>query len=317
MEFKKYDKIYTVGHTENQDIFKKENDEVIIQEKVDGGNFRFYINKDGNIIFGSRTQQLTSNEGLDTNVEKNFRRGVDYIRERWEGFKRGIPENIYDLILKDYYNLIFYGENMISHTMQYDWEKIPPFLGFDIYNLKTEDYLDYKIIKTMFKDLNLEMVPLIKICKAKDIKNITEKDIPKSKYASLSSKDQLCEGLVYKNYKRQLMGKIVRKVFQERNREVFGGSKKFAKTDDEYFVAIYCTNARIDKCIFKLIDEGKDLAMTMMGDLVKKVYRDIWEENWDEISFSKKKIDLLNLKKLVSRRCLEILQQSMINNSLK
>jgi hypothetical protein len=308
MEFKKYDKIYTVGHTENQDIFKKKTDEINISEKMDGGNFRFYINKGGNIIFGSRTQQLTSNEGLDTNVEKNFRRCVDYVREKWEAVKDTSPN------LSGY---IIFGENMISHTMQYDWEKIPPFLGFDIYDIKTGKYLSYKVIKKMFKDLNLEMVPLIKICKAKDIKNITEKDIPKSKYVSLSSKDQLCEGLVYKNHKRQLMAKIVRKVFQERNREVFGNSKKFAKTDDEYFVAIYCTNARIDKCIFKLIDEGKDLAMTMMGDLVKMVYRDIWEENWDEISFSKKKIDLLNLKKLVSRRCLEILQQSMINNSLK
>ncbi len=307
MEFKKYDKIKAIGHEDNKEIFKDKNDEIVVQEKVDGGNLRFYITKDSKIIFGSRTQQLTSNEGEDTNVEKNFRRCVDYVREKWEAVRDIAPD------LSGY---IFYSENMIKHTMQYDWEKIPPFLGFDIYNIKTGKYLDYKDVKKIFKNLKLEMVPIIKVCKARDIKEITDKDIPKSKYASLSSKDQQAEGVVYKNYKKQLMAKYVREKFKEKNKEVFGGGKKFAKTDDEYFVAVYCTNARIDKCIFKLIDDGRKLDMTMMGDLLNMVYKDIWEENWNEIAFSKKKVDLLNLKKLISRRCLEILKQTMVNNAL-
>jgi len=145
---------------------------------------------------------------------------------------------------------------------------------------------------------------------------IKEEHFGKSKYASPSSKDQKVEGWVIKNYSKQLMAKIVREKFKETNKMVFGGSKKFAKTDDEYFVAVYCTNARIDKCMFKLIDEGKKLGMTMMGDLLNKVYKDIWEEHWNEISFSKKKIDLLNLKKLVSRRCPEVLKQAIVNNAL-
>ncbi len=307
MEFKKYDKIYAIGHENNSEIFRDKKDEIVIQEKVDGGNFRFYITKEGYIIFGSRTQQLTSNEGEDTNVEKNFRRCVDYVREKWEAIKETTPK------VSGY---LFYGENMIKHTMAYDWEKIPPFLGFDIYNIKTGKYLDYKDIKKIFKKFKLEMVPLIKICKTKDIKAITDKDVPKSGYASPSSKDQQAEGICYKNYSKQLMGKYVREKFKEKNKEVFGGSKKFAKTDDEYFVAVYCTNARIDKCIFKLVDDGKKLDMTMMGDLLNMVYKDIWEENWNEIAFSKKKVDLLNLKKLISKRCLEILKQSMVNNAL-
>jgi len=307
MEFKKYDKIYAIGHTENQDIFKNKSDEIIFQEKMDGANVRVYITKKKQIIFGSRTQQLTSDKGEDTNVEKNFRRCVNYVREKWEDIKN---KNI------NISGYIIYGENMIKHTMQYDWEKIPPFLGFDIYDIKTGKYLNYKDAKKIFKNLNLDMVPLIKVCKVKEIKEITEEDIPKSAYVSLSSQDQKAEGVVYKNYKRQIMCKIVREKFKEKNKKVFGGNKKFAKTDDEYFTAVYCTNARIDKCIFKLIDDGKELSMTMMGDLLNMVYKDIWEENWNEIAFSKKKIDLLNLKRLISKRCLEVLKQSMVNNVL-
>lgn len=307
MEFKKYDKIKVIGDEENKDIFKNKSDEIILQEKLDGGNARIYITKKKQIIFGSRTQQLTSDEGEDTNVEKNFRRFVNYVRERWDDVKYIAPD------LSGY---ILYGENMVAHTMQYDWEKIPPFLGFDVYNMKTGKYLNYKDVKKIFKSLKLEMVPILKICKAKDIKPMTDEDIPISKYASISSKDQQAEGVIYKNYNRQVMCKIVRQKFKEKNKEVFGGSKKFAKTDDEYFTAVYCTNARIDKCIFKLIDEGKGLSMTMMGDLLNMVYKDIWEENWNEIAFSKKKIDLLNLKRLMSKRCLEVLKQSMFNNAL-
>ena len=206
---------------------------------------------------------------------------------------------------------------MVKHTMNYDWEKIPAYLGFDIYNIKTGKYLNYKDIEIIFcKNLKVEMVPLIKICKAKEIIKVDDDFVPESKYASLSSKDRQAEGVVFKNYSKQIFAKYVREKFKEKNKEAFGGGKKFAKTDDEYFVAVYCTNARIDKCMFKLIDEGKKLDMTMMGDLLNKVYKDIWEEHWNEISFSKKKIDLLNLKKLVSRRCLEVLKQAIVNNSL-
>ena len=309
MEFKKYTKIKLLGDEENKDIFKDGEDEIVIQEKIDGANFRFYITKNGQIIFGSRTQQLTSNEGEDTNVEKNFRRCVEFIRNKWEGV-RDIAPNLS--------HLIFYGECITKHTMNYDWENIPSYLGFDIYDMRTGKYLDYKDVEMIFcKNLKIDIVPLIKICKAKDITKIEDKLIPISKYASQTLEDKQAEGIVYKNYSKQIMAKYVREKFKEKNKDVFGGGKKWAKTDDEYFCAVYCTNARIDKCIFKLIDEGKKLDMTMMGDLLNFVYKDIWEENWNEISFSKKKIDLLNLKKLVSKRVLEVLKQAIVNNSLK
>jgi len=307
-EFYKYTKIKILGDEENKDIFSNPDDEIVIEEKMDGANFRFMI-KDGRIIFGSRTQQLTSDEGEDTNVEKNFRRCVEYIRNKFNEVKENLPENIK--------HLIFYGECMVKHTMNYNWEEIPPYLGFDIFDMRTGEYLNYDIKQSIFEnDLKLEIVPLVTRRKVKDIQKIEDKDIPKSVYASLSSKDQQAEGIVFKNYSKQIFAKYVREKFKEKNKEVFGGSKKFAKTDDEYFLAVYCTNARIDKCIFKLIDEGNELSMTMMSSLLKMVYKDIWEENWQEISMSKKVIDLHNLKQKISKRCLEVLKQSIVNNSL-
>jgi hypothetical protein len=56
--------------------------------------------------------------------------------------------------------------------------------------------------------------------------------------------------------------------------------------------------------------------MELMGDLLNSVYTDIGEENWREIAYSKKSVDTLQLKKLISKRCLEVLKQTLINNAI-
>ena len=305
MEFTKYNKIKVVGDSENKDIFSEPDDEIVIEEKIDGSNFRFMIHK-GNIIFGSRTQTLSPD--IEHNG-KSFERCINHVQECFNNLDEDIKKNSE--------GKIFYGENCVKHTMSYDWNKIPIFLGFDILSVQSNQFLSYKNKKNLFDSWNLSTVPLIKISKVKEIIKIDDSIVPESKYYSPSTDDKHAEGIVFKNYDKQIFAKYIREKFKEKNRKVFGGNKKYAKTDDEYFSLYYCTNARIDKCIFKLINEDKKLDMTLMGDLLNMVYRDIWEENWEEIAFSKKTINLSNFKKLISKRCLEVLKQTMINNSLQ
>lgn len=304
MEFKKYGKIKIVGHEDNEGIFSDSTDEIIIEEKLDGANFRFMI-KNGKIIFGSRSQQLTSDEGVDTNIQKNFLRAVNFIRGQ-------IISNIDLDNSEKYENYIFYGECMVSHTMSYDWDTIPPFLGFDIYDVKKEEYLEVDVMGLLFDELGLEIVPIIKITTVGELKEITEDMIPTSRYSLHQA-----EGIVFKNYKKQLMAKLVREKFKEKNKEVFGGGKKYTNTDEEYLTAVYCTNSRIDKMIFKLIDEGVKLELAMMKQLPTRVYKDIWEENWQEITNMRGKvIGFQQFKKKVTGRCLAVLKQVIVNNAL-
>ena len=135
--FKKYDKIYYLGHKDNT-CLKIEPGEVIhIEEKIDGGNFRFFITRDNKVIIGTRTQQITSDEGEDSNVSKDFIRCCNYVREQ---IKKSfdISNNI---IEKNRY--IFYGESCHKHTITYDFARMPPYLGFDIFDMVTGKYLDY------------------------------------------------------------------------------------------------------------------------------------------------------------------------------
>ena len=300
-EFKKYHKIKILGDEENKNIFDNPEDDIIIEEKMDGGNFRFVYGKQG-LILGSRTRELDD----DNPNSKSFLRCINFIKSKLE----------LNVLRGD--NLIFFGECMIKHSMNYDWENIPPFLGFDIFDLKTDMFLDYDKKKELFDYYGLPMVPLIGIKKAKEIKEITDDNVPDSKYYSPSAKDKKAEGIVLKNYSKQIFAKYVRDEFREINKEAFGDSKKWARQngDNELLVATYCTNARIDKAIFKLIEDGEKLDMTIMSLLPKAVIKDIYEENWQDVCYSNWNIDFRNVRKLITIRCLSVLKQVIVNNSL-
>jgi len=311
MEFKKYSKIYRVGHDEIKELLTDDNAVIHVEEKIDGANFRFYISKEGKIIIGSRTKQLTSNEGEDTNMNKMFIRCSNYVREKLK-----------DNDLSDFHGLIFYGENTVRHTINYDWDKIPPFLGFDIYDTTEGKYLDFETKTEIFKELGLETVPylgVLNIDKSKDIHEQLEEVVPISKYSLESAKDRKAEGIVLKDYDRQIFAKFVRDAFKEKNAEVFGGNPKYNKTsefDNEELIFKFCTNPRIEKQIFKLIDEGHKLEMSLMKFLPKNVWNDIIEEEWREILTSNWKLDMKGIRKLIPKRCKAVLEQMITNNSL-
>jgi len=299
--FHKYPKIKILGDEENADLLINPNDTIIIEEKIDGANFRFMI-KDSKIIFGSRTNNELGTE--DDDIGGNWKRCVEFIKKRKA---QGAKFNE---------GLIYYGECCVKHSMDYDWENIPPFLGFDIFDLKSGEFLDYIKRTSLFTDAYIKIVPFIKKVKAKEIKELTDEDVPESVYANPKAEDKQAEGIVLKNYSTQTFAKYVRPKFKELNMEVFGGSKKWATDDAGRIVATYCTNARIDKIIFKLIDEDQKLEMKLMEHLPKRVTEDIYEEHWRDICFSNWSVNFKDVRKKINTRCVNILKQVIVNNSL-
>jgi len=311
IEFRKYDKIHAIGKEEVKDILAEPLADIVIQEKIDGGNFRFYFTKEGQIIFGSRGQQLTSNEGRDDNVAKAFRKVCEYVRK--QVYSSGITD------FTQFSPYIFYGEACFKHTITYDYANMPPFLGFDVFHREANTFCDYPRVEELFKGFNLELVPLIKICKAVEITKIDDTIVPLQKYALASAQDKKAEGIVLKRYGQQHMfAKYVRNEFKERNTEAFGGTPKYNKVDDsnnEEFLFKYVTNPRIEKTALKLIDTGKKLDMAMMGDLIRAVYLDICEEEHREILQSNWKLDLKELRRMIAPRCRAVLSQLITNNA--
>lgn len=301
--FHKYDKIFAVGHEENEGIFSDPDDDIVIQEKIDGANFRFTVieSEDGipanrTLVFGSRGNQMTSDKGEDTYVQKSFMKCIAFVREAFAKAPHRFCSGY-----------IYYGENCIKHSYSYDWERMPIFLGFDIYDMKEKKYLVNAI--NIFEFLGLPFVPVVKYCKAKDVGEFKDSDIPKSVYSSAPA-----EGIVLKNYSKQLFAKVVTKHFKEVNKEVFGSSKRVAVDDTERLVAMYAPNARIDKCIFKLLDEGEKLDLRLMHKLPGAVSKDIFEEHALEIWGTQYTVNFGKLKKLLAKRCLKVLEMVIEQN---
>lgn len=299
VDFRKYPKIKYLDDEETKDIFADDDDEIIVEEKADGASARFYV-KDGKIFFGSRNKPIGDSDEM---IDGNWRRWTEYVK------KKVIP-NLDEL---PRCAVIFYGEAMLRHTINYDWEKIPPFLGFDVMTVGDGKFVDYDEKVSIFENADLPIVSLIKRVKAKELRDAKLDDdfVPKSQYY-----DGWAEGVVFKNYKKQIFGKMVTAKFKETNKKIWGTSKKFAETNNEAVVATYCTNPRIDKCIFKLIDDGHKLELSMMSHLPKMVYTDIFEENWRDICLSQWSVNFKEIRKLVNKRCFEVLKQVITNNEL-
>lgn len=306
--FHKYPKIFALGHEENAEIFNNPDDLIWVEEKIDGANARFMI-KDGRIIFGSHNCSI----GDDTQeIGGNWKRYTEFVKS-----KKNLLANIKG-------NYIFYGEAAIKHSINYDWDKMTPFVGFDIFDLDTNKFISPSIASKMYEDMEFTFVPILNlelnILTAKTanefIKDLNDSKVPQSKFYAGQ-----CEGIIFKNYYStpQIFAKYVTTKFKEVNREVFGMSKRQARATNEssdIFIATYCTNPRIDKKIFELINEGEVLDLKLMSKLPKAVLEDIYAENWHEILTSNMNLDLKDIRTKVPKRCLQVLKQVMINNQL-
>lgn len=288
MKLEKYGKIYRLGHKETIEIFSDPNDDIVVEEKIDGANFRFVVTEDEKIIFGTRNKTLGT---------------VDDFAGGWETAAKFILDKLNKVDLDMLKSCVIFGECTRKHTINYDWDAIPPFLGFDIYK-------DGKYISNpceIFESVGLPVVPVLYTCKVSELPDIDESCIKQSKYY-----DGLAEGIVFKNYEKQIFAKLVRERFKEENKEIFGGN---CKNDDERLVDKYCTHPRIEKIVFKLVDNGNDLDMPLMQFLPKEVLADIYEENYSDILMSNYVLDLRNIRKLVSVRCKHVLSRMILDNN--
>jgi len=288
--FIRYPKIYRLGHEKNRGIFER--GIVYVTEKVDGANFRF-MNDGGRLRYGSRRRELT---GVDDVGQ--FRRAVEKVLE----FE---PGDLHE-------GWVYFVEYMIPHTIQYDWNRTPLFLGIDIWN--GEKWLSYDEAEKEFARLGIEIVPLVDVRDVSEIdEHYLDKVIPKSKYYNGEA-----EGVVFKNYDLQIFAKLVSERFKERNEKVFGKSKKKARQEgcEAYLLEKYVPPRRVEKVIQALVDEGYRLSMELMTVLPRRVLEDVIEEEGAEIFRENCTVDFRKFRKLISRRCYNVLQRMLAVQSV-
>ncbi len=296
-----YPKIKILGSPENKGILHI-GDELCIQEKIDGANFRFMVKK-GVIYFGSHKREL-GNEEITTENAKQFKGCMDFIIKIVNRKELKKFENAY----------IFFGESCSKHTVTYNWGKMPLFLGFDVYDMASKKFLSVYEAKDIFTKIGLTFVP-IKHTGLFTMNSTVDNLMNQEQWSSVYAEDGQAEGIVIKNVRKQIYAKIVDAKFKEKNKEAFRKPKKYCENDNELFISTYLTEARVEKCIFKLIDDNHTLDRKMMKELPMLVWYDIWEEEWKEIVGKRWTISFHTLKKNMAKFCLTTLDRMIINQT--
>lgn len=295
----KYCDIERINTPENSSMFDHAEDEIVIEEKVDGGNGCFWL-EEGKLHVASRNRDLTSE-----NDEKTF----SAQREQLVKLLEGKPLNP---------NFRYYIEWMAKHTISYG--NVHAVIGLDIMPIegafgKKPYFLGRKAKQDAFAAIGIPCVHLKGTYKVKELnediyKNLTEK----SAYY-----DGKPEGIVLKNYGRenvwgrQMFAKIVLDEFKETNRAVFGGLKKDT-SDTVKIVETYCTEARVRKRILALTTEGgMPLDRSLMQKLPVSVCHDIFKEETADMLRNFKDISIPTLKQMVAKRCLAQIDAMMVD----
>jgi len=297
---KKYPSLRYPGEQETVGLFSEGT--VLIQEKLDGANFRF--KRDGDeLVFGSRR---TEGEGMN---KDQFEDPIEFVRERVD--EAGL------LYVEEMFGqpVVYFGEAMMPHTLSYEWADTPGLVGFDVWLTEDEEFAEPRQAKKAFGKIDVPFAPILDVIEASEWDEY-DFEVPQSAYGDVQA-----EGVVFKNPDTETYGKYVREDFKEKNKQKFGASSKKELSDTQLLAEEYVPPARVRSVAHKLVDEGDtewtELKMEMMRDLPEAVIRDMADEEAGNIFMEEsKEIDIGDFRSEVSSRCAAVLRQ-MIDEKIQ
>lgn len=265
-EMKKFTKVIRLGHRETVG-YLKEGDYIAVYEKLDGAN--------GSIKRGEKSPLAFSrNNPLDITTTL---RGFYNYAQLFDNAK----------LTQGY---VYFGEWLVPHKVDYV-EHFGNFYLFDIWDEVAGKYLSHVEVVSEAARIGFTLAPLIYAGPFRSYEHL-QSLVGRSFYA----KDAMAgEGIVVKNYSytdkhgTQMLVKMVSDSFRE-HRPQKAPRDPNAFSVEQQFVRENVTEARVEKALFKLIDEGKAPAnpsITDMGTILKAlgstIVEDVLEEEGDQL----------------------------------
>ncbi|WP_439026734.1 RNA ligase family protein [Haloarchaeobius sp. DT45] len=296
---KRYPRIRRVGHPDVDDVFDR--GELVVCEKLDGNNFRFRCTAEDDLQFGSRTTKL----GTDPDgIGGQFDAVTDYLAET-------VDREALAALVAEHGDLVFFGDNMVEHTLEYDWESVPQFLGFDVWLAAEERFASFERAAALFETVGLQTVPVVDRLPAEEFAAEYGTGDPSYEVPASQYHDGRAEGVVIRNETTHQRVKLVSEAFRERHKKPTDDEPE---CDEERLVERYCTAGRVRKTAHRLVDEGEwgELQMRMMEDLPMAVVEDVFAEEHTEILRTDWELDMPTLRNRVSKRCAGKLEEMVL-----
>jgi hypothetical protein len=278
MHLKSYPSIFAMGHKAVADLLVGP---VYVQEKVDGSQFSFGLDAEGNVVTRSKGAEIF----LET-ADKLFKGAVEYVNSI-KG--RLIPGFTYrgEVLCKPKHN-----------TLAYDRTPRHNVVIFDV-NTSEETYLTYESMVQYADGLDLEVVPLLytgMVESAEQLKAFLETQ-------SFLGGTKI-EGVVVKPVgyglfgvdKKVLMAKFVSEQFKELHATTWKQGNPGTKDIIERIIDKYATQARWQKAVIHLREKGlitdapqdipvimKEVVSDTMLDSVLDIQQELLDYAWPHV----------------------------------
>jgi len=237
-----------------------------ILEKVDGANVRFQLQESGLVRFGDRSRVY----GEPDAVPEPYQHTVRHVREHLD---RTALRNAVD----DVEDVVFFGEAMHRHTIEYDWDRTPSFLGFDVWSAEAGGFRPPDAVNGIFDRLGLQPV------------NAFEREVPAAyfdpdAYSVPDSAwyDGPAEGVVLRN-KRGQRAKLLHPDFREVDETVpvDAPAGELARK--------YATPRRFEKVATKLADRDRPVTFET---LYERALEDVVREEHKRLYHGATSVDM-------------------------
>lgn len=272
-EIKKYTDVTRYGKSNTNGVIQ-EGDYITITEKIDGANASFRIDENNpmGISCYSRNQLLSEEQRLN-------------------GFYDWVIENIVPIKDKLNPNYIYYGEWLIPHKVIYKPECYKNFYMFSVWDtsLELEQYLSDEVVKSEAIKLGLKTPEYFYEGRYISFEHLMS-FVGKS---NMTLEPNTGEGVVVKNvnyfdkFNKQMFVKLVSEKFAEVQKQKLPKNPN-VNSQVISLVKSVLTKPRVEKLMFKLVDEGllkEDYTIEDMGLILRalgnKVYNDIMKEEFD------------------------------------
>lgn len=278
-EMKKYMSVVRMGHKTTENVLQP-GDPIIIQEKLDGANGSFKL-EEGKVFAFSRNERLTEQNNL-------------------QGFYEWTQTLDADLLRSD---VVYFGEWLTKHKINYG-DLTKQFFLFDLYDIEKEKYMHVTEVKKEAERLGLRLIPIFYEGEYQSLEHL------ESFIGQTALGVKKGEGIVVKNvdyqdvYGKQLFVKLVIDAFKEVQRIKKPKDPNFQSAEIEAVKSVL-TTARVEKWIYKLIDEGllqADVSLQDMGLILKQLTPRIVEDIVQEEGEQMASFDLKEIRKVMGKQ---------------
>lgn len=277
-EMKKYMSVVRLGHKTTENVLQP-GDPIIIQEKLDGANGSFKL-EEGEIVAFSRNERLTEQNNLQGFYEWTQTLDANQLRS----------------------DVVYFGEWLTKHKINYG-DLTKQFFLFDLYNIEKEKYIHFTEVKKEAERLGLNLIPVFYEGEYQSLEHL------ESFIGQTALGVKKGEGIVVKNvdyqdvYGKQLFVKLVIDAFKEVQRIKKPKDPNVQSAEIEAVQSVL-TRARVEKWIYKLVDEGslqanfgmQDMAM-ILKQITPRIVDDIVQEEGEQIA----SFDLKEIRKIIGK----------------